>query len=86
MCKVCLCDEVEDEKHFLLRCSRYGSERARMFVRIREECQLEYVEFMDEEWQLHVLIGVGWRKKERKVREIVLEYMRKAYEVRKKYV
>ena len=86
VCQVCLCKEVEDEKHFLLRCSRYVSERGRMFARIRQECKLEYLECMDQESQLHVLIGIGWRKEGRKIREIVLEYMRKANVIRKKYV
>ena len=57
-----------------------------MFDRIRKECELEYVESMEEEWQLHVLIGIGWRKKGKQIRNIVLEYMRKAYEIRKRYV
>ena len=30
---------------------------ATMFARIREECKIEYVESMDEEWQLQVLMG-----------------------------
>ena len=86
MCKVCLCEEIEDEKHFLLNCPMYVRERAEMFVRIREECELEYAESMEEEWQLNVLIGVGWRKKGKELREIVLEYIKKAYESRKRYV
>ena len=56
-----------------------------MFERIREEWELEYVEEMNEEWQMNVLIGVGWKKESRKIREIVLEYIRKAYEIRKRY-
>jgi hypothetical protein len=85
VCKVCLCQEVEDEKHFILLCPMYVRERAAMFERIREECKLEYVESMDEEWQMNVLIGIGWRKESRKIREIVLEYIRKAYDIRKRY-
>ena len=41
---------------------------------------------MDEEWQMNVLIGVGWRKKGVKIKKIVLEYIRKASEIRKMYV
>ena len=58
-----------------------------MFKKIREEIsELEYVESMEEEWQLNVLIGIGWRKKEKQIREIVLNYIRKANEIRKKYI
>ena len=71
VCKVCLCEEIEDEKHFLLNCPMYVRERAEMFVRIREECELEYVESMEEEWQLNVLIGVGWRKKGKELRDSI---------------
>ena len=40
VCNVCLCNQVEDEKHFLLGCSGYARERARMFVRIKQECEI----------------------------------------------
>ena len=45
-----------------------------MFAKIREECELEYVESMEEDWQLNVLIGIGWRKQGKEIREIVLDY------------
>ena len=50
-----------------------------------EECELDYVESMDEEWQLNILIGIGWRGIERDIREIVIEYIRKANEIRNNY-
>jgi len=83
---VCLCEEVEDEKHFLLACPMYVRERVQMFAKIREECKLEYIENMDDEWQLNILIGVGWKEKGKQVREIVVDYLRKANEIRKKYI
>ena len=86
VCLVCLTQDVEDEKHFLLGCSMYVRERVKMFSRIRDEIGLEYAENMDEEWQMNVLIGVGWRKKGVKIKKIVLEYIRKASEIRKMYV
>ena len=86
VCNVCLCAQVEDERHFLLACPRYVKERVEMFDKIREECNLDYVENMNEEWQMNVLIGVGWKKKGKEIREIGLEYIRKAYEIRKRYV
>jgi hypothetical protein len=85
VCNVCLCEEVEDERHFLLACPMYVRERVRMFERIKSECELEYIENMDEEWQLNLLIGIGWRNKEIEISEIVVEYIRNANEIRKKY-
>ena len=86
VCQACLCEEVEDEKHFLLLCPMYVSERVNMFNRIREECNLEHLERLDEDKQIDVLIGIGWRKKEKEIREIVLEYIRKAFDIRKRLV
>ena len=31
VCNVCLCEEVEDEKHFLLGCRMYVRERVEMY-------------------------------------------------------
>ena len=45
-----------------------------MFARIREECELEHVESMDEEWQLNLLIGIGWRKKGTYKRDCIRVY------------
>ena len=83
---MCLCEVVEDEKHFLLECPMYVRERDQMFVQIREKCQLEYVEMMNQDWQLEIMIGVGLREKGKQIREIVLEYIKKANEIRDKYI
>ena len=40
---------------------------------------------MDEEWQLNILIGIGWRKKGKECRNIVLDYIKKANEIRRKF-
>ena len=40
---------------------------------------------MEKDKQLEILIGIGWRKKGREIRKIVLKYIRKAYEIRKRY-
>ena len=66
MCNVCLCNQVEDEKHFILGCSGYARERARMFNRIKQNCKIEDIEEKDEEWKLHLLIGIGYRNKAKK--------------------
>ena len=79
VCMVCGCDEVEDEKHFLLCCPRYVRERVVMFERIKEiEKNLHDIERRDEEDQLDILIGRGWKDKTQQIREIVLDYMNKA--------
>jgi hypothetical protein len=87
VCNVCLCEEVENEKHFILACSMYVIERAVMFNKISEEIsELNYIESMEDEWQLNILIGIGWRKKSKEIREIVLDYIKKAYEIRERYI
>ena len=86
VCKVCLSNEVEDETHFLLACPFYVIQRTEMFAKIREACNLDDIEMMNNDWQLEILIGVGWRKSGKGIREIVLEYVRKAYMIRNKYV
>ena len=87
VCNVCLCCEVEDERHFILRCPYYVKERIDMFEKIRNEViELEDIEKMDEEWQLEVLIGVGWKNKGKDIRKIVCEYIKKAYEIRNRYI
>lgn len=86
VCQACLCEDVEDEKHFLLSCPMYVSERIDMFNRIRTECKINEIERLDEDKQIDILIGIGWRKKETEIREIVLEYIRKAFDIRKRLV
>ena len=82
VCLVCLCDKVEDEKHFLLVCCLYEQERAEMF---QKRCEVDVAK-EDEEHQIQILIGVGWRKKGKEIKAIVLDYMKKAYEIRKRYI
>jgi len=61
LCKVCLCEEVEDEKHFLLDCYMYEKERICMFNRIESECELRIVN-MNQHEQLDIMIGKGGGK------------------------
>ena len=44
VCDVCVSTDVEDEKHFLLHCSMYESERGEMYRRIREETEVGDIE------------------------------------------
>ena len=64
----------------------YVRQRVEMFARIREKCKFDYVEQMEEEWQLNVLIGIGWKKKGKEIREIVVKYIREANNIRNKYI
>ena len=85
VCNVCLSEEVENEKHFLLACPMYASERVEMYERIKEVCELE-IDQMNEDSKLQVLIGIGWRNKEKEIRRIVLDYIKKASKIRKKFI
>ena len=60
--------------------------RVHMFERIRQESELEEAESMDLDWQMQLLIGVGWKSKEEEIRKIVLEYIKKAYKIRNKHI
>ena len=94
ICQVCIGEIVEDEKHYLLECPMYVRERAKMFEMIRNNCNLQHCEEMDATWQLDFLIGHGLASKnknnnneiERKTKEIVVEYMKKANKIRSRYV
>ena len=86
MCNVCLCNEVEDEKHFILRCCMYVRQRVEMFNRIKEECEMDMnIERLEEEKQLNILIGEGGGKKGKDIRKMVVDYIRKANNIRKIY-
>jgi hypothetical protein len=87
VCNVCLCCEVEDERHFLLRCPRYVEERIKMFERIKNrDVELEYIENMDEDWQIQCLLGIGWRNNGKEIKKIVCNYIRRAHEIRNRYI
>ena len=86
LCNVCLCNEIEDEKHYLLKCPMYVRERAKMYERIRQDCKLEYVEIMNEEWQMGVLIGQKLEQDREKIQGIVMDYMKNANNIRKIYI
>jgi hypothetical protein len=87
VCQVCSCDEVEDETHFLLFCSRYVRERVEMFERIKSlDFRLDDIERRENDIQLDILIGRGWKDKTSEIREVVLEYMRKADKERRKFI
>ena len=86
VCNVCLCDQVEDEKHFLLGCPRYVRERVDMFERVKElDRELEDIERREENEQVDILIGRGWKNKTREIREVVLDCMYKADKERRKF-
>lgn len=93
VCNVCITQEVEDEKHFILGCSMYVRERVEMFEKIKRlEKILEDIERRDEETQLDILIGRGItirgekQETKKKIREIVLDYIHKADKIRNRYI
>ena len=86
VCNVCLCCEVEDERHFLLHCSRYIKERINMFDKIKNEVNIENIENMPDDWQIQFILGVGWKEKGNEIRKIICQYIKKAYEIRNKYI
>jgi hypothetical protein len=87
VCLVCLSEQVEDEKHFLLDCPRYVRERVVMFERVKEiSRELEDIERREENEQLDILIGRGWKDKTKQIRQVVLEYMYQADKERRKFI
>ena len=82
---MCLSEDVENEKHFLLACPMYVNERGEMYERIKEVCELE-IDEMNEDSKLQILIGIGWRNKEKEIRRIVLSYIKQALKIRKKFI
>ena len=82
----CLSNEVEDEKHFLLMCPIYAKEREEMFERISEECEVNEIVRMEVEEKMQILIGIGWRKKGKEIRRRVVDYIKRANEIRKRYI
>ena len=53
-----------------------------MFMQIRENCELNEIESMDQKWQLDVLIGHGLKnEKGTKIRKLVVNYMKKPNEL-----
>ena len=85
-CMVCVCNSVEDEQHFLLECPMYACERERMFVEIRQRCNIE-IENREKEERMNLLIGEkGLGERGEEVRKIVMIYISKAFRIRSRYV
>ena len=57
-----------------------------MIERIKSECEIDDIERLDEDSQMNTLIGIGWRNKSKEIRKIVLDYMRKACDIRKRFI
>jgi hypothetical protein len=85
ICMVCLCDDVENEQHFLLECPMYVCERARMFEEIRKKCKIE-IENRENEELMNLLIGEGLGEIGRDVRNLLLIYISKANKIRNRFV
>jgi len=78
---------TQAEKHFILQCYMYVKQRVEMFKRIKEKCQIEMnIERLEEGKQMNILIGEGGGKNGKEIRKIVIDYIRKANNIRKRYI
>ena len=64
----------------------YVRQRVEMIERIKSEQEIDDIERLDEDSQMNILIGIGWRNKSKEIRKIVLDYMRKAYDIRERFI
>lgn len=87
VCMVCLCDDIENEQHFLLECPMYVCERARLFEEIRQKCKID-IESLKNYQLMNLLIGegIGGGELGREVRKLVLFYISKANKIRNRFV
>ena len=64
-CQLCVTGEVETEKHFLLECWVLDKERSSLFRNILLETGFDLLRMNDDtQWQLEVLLGVGFVEKQ----------------------
>ena len=57
-----------------------------MFDKIKNEVNIENIENMPDDWQIQFVLGVGWKEKGKEIRKIICQYIKKAYEIRNKYI
>jgi hypothetical protein len=88
-CKCCG-EETEDEKHFMLRCEQFRTEREAMMQDMEELCEdeneMETMNNGNEDDMMNMLIGKGMEDDEKKYEkgiEIVQRYMRQSLRKRK---
>jgi len=86
-CKVCRCNDVEDECHFLLKCTAYNGGRARMYEKVRKETGYD-MECMDDEWRMEAMIGDGVFGEEarKRIRKQVMRYILTAHYIRNRWL
>ena len=86
VCRICLCDYVEDEQHFMLVCPMYVRERAKMFEEIRKKCiVVESIQSNEELMKILIGDGVGDQEITKRMRKVVSLYIRKAHKKRKRF-
>ena len=96
MCEFCDSNEVEDEKHFVLRCKAYASLRLEMWQSFTVQTRQEKESFLNEEEQLNALIGNKFQPPEsdkdkdspqancyREVTKIVMRFITQAMNIRR---
>jgi len=84
-CMVCMKDSVEDEEHFLLGCSMYAKQRAKMFEEIKSKCFID-LEKEEKKVIVDMLIGSGRGELDKEIREIVVAFIKSAVMKRKQYI
>jgi hypothetical protein len=71
----------------MLTCIKYEDVREEMYDRISEECEIDHLEERDETEQIQIVLGtVERRRKGKELRRIVVDYIKKANEIRQRYV
>jgi hypothetical protein len=87
VCQVCLCGEVEDERHFLLKCAAYNEARSSMFRKIRLGTGYD-MECMDDVWKMAAMLGegVGSEEEIKRARKYVMQYVQIADKIRRQWI
>ncbi len=57
ICEYCDSNEIEDEKHFLLKCKLYNDLREKMWNKIEETTSIQPTDFKNDDERVNALIG-----------------------------
>lgn len=86
-CLICASGQVEDEQHFMLHCSAYGTEREQCFQRLREHLhgRIVFDALNDDERLQILLLADSYSYVHNDVKQIVKQYVEKIYAKRQRY-
>ncbi len=73
-------------RSIILLCPMYVRQRVEMIEGIKREGEIDNIERLEEDSQMNLLIGTGSRKKKKEIRKIVLDYIHKAFNIRKRFI